>query len=159
MTRKDAIEKFMANVKDSDIVVSSTGMVSRDLYAVKDRDLNFYMQGSMGNALSIGLGLALNTERFVYVLNGDGSALMNLGSLVTCEKLQPKNLLHIILDNNAHNSTGGQPTASDYVDFENIYKNTIVVSVENTPSDSGRIPLSCEEIKNRFMEAIKNTEE
>ena len=65
----------------------------------------------MGLASSIGLGIALkNPKKRIYVFDGDGNILMNLGSLATISKIKPKNLIHIVLDNNSHESTGGQPT-------------------------------------------------
>jgi thiamine pyrophosphate-dependent acetolactate synthase large subunit-like protein len=156
MTRKEVLAELMKEVKEDDIIIASTGMVSRDLYLVKDRPLNFYMLGSMGNALAIGLGLALNTNRRVIVINGDGSALMSLGTMVTHKKLGPKNLRHIILDNNEHSSTGGQFTASDCIDFESLAPDTFTFVVESGKGYSPRIPLTCKEIKTRFMEAFKN---
>jgi phosphonopyruvate decarboxylase len=106
MNRREAIERILDQVDDQDIIVSSTGMTSRELYNIEDRPLNFYMMGSMGNALAIGLGVALNTDRKVHVINGDASALMSLGTMVTHKKLNPANLYHYILDNNCHASTG-----------------------------------------------------
>jgi thiamine pyrophosphate-dependent acetolactate synthase large subunit-like protein len=74
------------------------------------------MIGSMGLASSIGLGLALqNPKKMIYVFDGDGNILMNLGSLTTISKLKPKNFIHIIFDNSSHESTGGQPTSTNKI--------------------------------------------
>ena len=122
MRRIDAIKKIVENLKD-EIVISSAGMISRELYAIKDRPRNFYMLGSMGCALGIGLGIAINSKHKVIVISGDASALMSLGTLVLHKKLNPHNLKHYILDNNCHSSTGGQPTCSDVIDFSKLAPN------------------------------------
>lgn len=95
------------------LVICNIGFPSRELYAAADRPENFYMLGSMGLASSIGLGLALaRPERKVVVLDGDGSVLMNLGTLATIAHHAPDNYLLIILDNCCYGSTGSQPTCT-----------------------------------------------
>ena len=121
MIRKDAIRIVSKLVGDSPII-SANGFISRDLFDVSDKDSNFYMIGSMGLASSIGLGIALKTRKKVYVFDGDGNIMMNLGSLVTIGSLKPKNLIHIVFDNNSHESTGGQPTYSKKIQIDNIAK-------------------------------------
>ncbi len=153
MKRIDAIKRIMKNIKD-EIVISSTGMVSRELYAVKDRPRNFYMQGSMGNALAIGLGIAINSKHKVIVISGDGEVLISLGTLVLHKKLNPRNLKHYILDNNCHSSTGGQPTCSGAINFSKLAPNTEVIKVSKEKGDSLRIPLSPKQILKRFKNAI-----
>ncbi len=97
------------------LLISNIGYPSRELYSVCDRPENFYMLGSMGMASSIGLGLALaRPERKVIVLDGDGSVLMNLGTLATIALHGPKNYLLVILDNCSYGSTGSQPTCTCY---------------------------------------------
>jgi phosphonopyruvate decarboxylase len=103
-------------------VVATTGKLSRELWELDDRDDSkanrFYMVGSMGCAAGFGLGIAqAQPKRPVIVVDGDGALLMKLGSLATIGSLAPKNLHHIVLDNGAHESTGGQPTPSPAVDF------------------------------------------
>jgi phosphonopyruvate decarboxylase len=103
-------------------VVATTGKLSRELWELDDRDDSkanrFYMVGSMGCAAGFGLGIArAQPQRPVVVLDGDGALLMKLGSLATIGALAPHNLHHIVLDNGAHESTGGQPTPSPAVDF------------------------------------------
>jgi len=154
MNRKEAIEKILDEIDDQDIVVSSAGLISRELYDVEDRPLNFYVMGALGNALAIGLGMALNTDRKVFVINGDGSALMSLGTFVTHKKLNPANLYHYILDNNCHESTGGQSTSSDKVDFDSLAPNTKTIKVEKNNTKPLRIPLSGKEIKERFEKEV-----
>ena len=97
--------------------------MSRDLFEVNDKESNFYMIGSMGLASSIGLGIALkNPTKKVFVFDGDGNILMNLGSLVTIGSLKPKNLVHVVFDNNSHESTGNQPTSSSQINLAKIAK-------------------------------------
>ena len=120
MIRKEAIEIVTKEIKNSPIV-SANGFISRDLFNVYDKKNNFYMIGSMGLASSIGLGVAIkNPKKRIFIFDGDGNILMNLGSLVTIGSLKPKNLVHIIFDNSSHESTGGQPTNSKYVKIKKI---------------------------------------
>ena len=124
MIRKDAI-KIISKLVGNDTIISANGFISRDLFEVDDKNSNFYMIGSMGLASSIGLGIALkNSKKKVYIFDGDGNILMNLGSLVTIGSLKPKNLVQIIFDNNSHESTGGQPTNSEKIKINNIAKTT-----------------------------------
>jgi phosphonopyruvate decarboxylase len=104
-----------------DIVVATTGYTGRELYALDDRSNQIYMVGSMGCASSFGLGLALACpDRRVVVLDGDGAALMRLGALATLGYERPANLVHVLLDNGVHESTGGQTTVSRSIDFSAI---------------------------------------
>ena len=122
MIRKEAIEIVSKELKNQ-VVIAANGYISRDLFEVNDKPSNFYMIGSMGLSSSIGLGLALkNPKRRIYVFDGDGNILMNLGSLVTIGSIKPKNLVHIVLDNGIHESTGGQPTNSNNVRIDSLAK-------------------------------------
>ncbi|HPS91957.1 MAG TPA: sulfopyruvate decarboxylase subunit beta [Methanothrix sp.] len=95
------------------LLISNIGYPSRELFSVRDRPENFYMLGSMGLASSIGLGLALaRPERKVMVLDGDGSVLMNLGTLATIAHHAPRNYQLVILDNCCYGSTGSQSTCT-----------------------------------------------
>ena len=106
MIRKEAISIVVKKIGDHP-VISANGLISRDLFEICDRNSNFYMIGSMGLASSIGLGVALkNTKRQIFVFDGDGNILMNLGSLITIGTTKPKNLVHIVFDNSSHESTG-----------------------------------------------------
>lgn len=154
MKRINAIKKIMRNVKD-EIVISSTGMISRELYAVKDRPRNFYMQGSLGCALAIGLGITINSKHKVIVISGDGAVLMSLGTLVLHKKLNPRNLKHYILDNGCQSSTGGQPTCSNAIDFT-LFPNTEIIKVSKEKGDAPRISLLPKQIKERFKNAISD---
>lgn len=103
----------------SPVLVSTTGMISRELYAQGDRDRCFYMQGSMGHAISIGVGYARSDPRSrVVVLDGDGSVLMHLGASALAAGLAPPNLVHVVLDNAAYDSTGGQRAPRTALDWD-----------------------------------------
>jgi len=116
--RRDMLTAIQGAVGSSDVVIATTGYTGRELYACGDRDNQIYMVGSMGCASSVGLGLAIaRPDRRVIVIDGDGAALMHLGALCTIGAQRPENLLHIVLDNGVHESTGGQVTVSDAVDF------------------------------------------
>ena len=109
MRRFEAIQRIMENVND-EIVICNLGHPSQELFAINDRPRNFYMLGSMGLASSVGLGIAMSTDKKVIVIDGDGSVLMNLGSLTTIGANRCKNYVLIIIDNEAYGSTGFQPT-------------------------------------------------
>jgi thiamine pyrophosphate-dependent acetolactate synthase large subunit-like protein len=116
-----AIQKIFQHVQGPDLVLTTTGMISREAFVTNDRPGNFYMLGSMGLLSSFGLGLTLlRPERRVWVLEGDGSALMSMGTLALIPTERPRNLVHIILDNEAYESTGGQPSISSEVDLAEI---------------------------------------
>ena len=133
---KEAIEFISERINNSPIIAAN-GFISRDLFSSSEKKTNFYMIGSMGLASSIGLGIALKKpKKRIFIFDGDGNILMNLSSLVTIGSLQPKNLIHIIFDNNMHESTGGQPTNSNFVNIEKIakacnYNHTFMVRTEN----------------------------
>ena len=119
--RSLAIEKILGHVQPTDLVLSTTGMISREVFVADDRPSNFYMIGSMGLLSSFGLGLAiLSPEQRVFVLEGDGSALMSLGALPLIAAEKPTNLVHIILDNEAYESTGSQPSISSGLDLAQV---------------------------------------
>ena len=184
MIRKEAVQIVCDNIKN-DIIVSANGFISRDLYSSLEKNTNFYMIGSMGLASSIGLGIALKKpKKRIFVFDGDGNILMNLGSLVTIGTLQPKNLIHIIFDNKIHESTGGQPTQTNKINIAKIAKMTnytifsaktekslenilkkiqkmkgpilIHVLIKKSKERTSRVEIAPKKIKNRFMNAIKN---
>jgi sulfopyruvate decarboxylase subunit beta len=179
MKRIDAIKRITKQLKD-ELVICNIGFPSRELYAVKDSATHFYMLGSMGMASSIGLGLALAQKRKVVALDGDGSLLMNLGSLVTIFNQNPENFILVVLDNECYGSTGSQCTYASTVDLSRVaeavgFKNTfsfqedwnfgevikavgpvfVHVKVEAGNADVPVIDMDSEEIKERFMEELK----
>ena len=119
-TRAAVLERFLAIVPEEAAVVATTGKCGRELFTLADREQHLYQVGSMGGASGMGLGIALNSPRPVVVLDGDGAALMKLGSLATIGAHAPERLIHVILDNGVHDSTGGQATVSASVDFAGV---------------------------------------
>ncbi|MEC9376090.1 MAG: phosphonopyruvate decarboxylase [Pseudomonadota bacterium] len=122
-TRNEMIRAIQSLTQESTgaIVIASTGYTGRELYACEDRANQFYMVGSMGCAISVGLGVAISQPaRKVVVLDGDGAALMRLGAQTTVGYENVKNLVHVLLDNAIHESTGGQATVSHSVNFCSI---------------------------------------
>lgn len=183
MIRKEAIEIAAKEIGNFPII-SANGYISRDLFESYEKKSNFYMIGSMGLASSIGLGVALkNSKKRVYIFDGDGNILMNLGSLVTIGALKATNIVHFVFDNSSHESTGGQPTPSSQIKIEKIAKaagytvfNTktkkglknitkknnhtkgpimILVNVKKSNYVSKRVSLHPVEICNRFMNSIR----
>ena len=183
MNALDVCHKMIAVAAD-DPVVASLGHPAYDLFAAGDRAANFYTWGSMGLASSIGLGLAIaQPSRRVFVLDGDGSLLMNLGSLATIGWTRPANLVLLVLDNQRYATTGGQQTATAHgTDLEAAARAmgiaetatvdsvpgleatlsqvtlrpgpwVIVCNVEDS-TPHARPPLDCVFIKQRFMSAI-----
>ncbi len=116
-TRADTLRKFLEIAPAEAGVVATTGYCGRELFTLADRAQHLYQVGSMGCAAGMALGIALNTERPVAVLDGDGAALMKMGTMASIGAYHPRNLVHILLDNAAHESTGGQMTVSPAVDF------------------------------------------
>ena len=178
MARYEAIKEIM-ECHDEELVICNIGFPSRELYEINDRPKNFYMIGSMGLASSIGLGLALaKPYEDVVVIDGDGSLLMNMGSLVTVFANNPSNLTWIVIDNGAYGSTGNQDTYAQVVDLVDIargvgFKNSyysndvnlkefiksddasfIVYRTEAGNSDAPIIDLDPITIKERFMKSI-----
>ena len=115
--RIDLLRCVQAIVPAEAAVVATTGRTGRELFTCEDRPQQLYQVGSMGCASAMGLGIALNTARPVVVLDGDGAALMKLGTMATIGAHAPGNLIHVVLDNGVHDSTGGQATVSPNVDF------------------------------------------
>jgi len=180
MRRYDAI-RIIAEYLNEEAVISNIGVPSKELYAAKDRNLNFYMLGSLGQASPIGLGVALNTKRETMVLDGDGSLLMSNVLPVVAEK-KPENLSIVCLDNGTWGSTGDQPAPS-YGDMElkaisagvettmkvhteeelrsaleRLYEEAgprfLHVMVKQGNIEVENIKLSAEQIKRRFTEAM-----
>ena len=184
MIRKEAIN-IVAEKIGNQPIISANGFISRDLFDAYDRNSNFYMIGSMGLASSIGLGVALkSTKKKIFVFDGDGNILMNLGSLVTIAATKPKNLIHVVFDNSSHESTGGQPTVSKKIQIDSLaktlkyktYKTTtkrelkmildkikkikgpilILIKISQSKTTSKRVDINAVEIKQRFMKSLEN---
>lgn len=118
-SRSEVLREVIAHTRsDSSVVLASTGFCGRELYALDDRPNQLYMVGSMGCVVPLALGLALaRPDLRVIALDGDGAALMRLGAFATVGAYAPPNLWHLLLDNGAHDSTGGQATVSARISF------------------------------------------
>jgi phosphonopyruvate decarboxylase len=120
-SRRELLAAVLRGTSTDDVVIATTGYTGRELYALGDRPNQLYLVGSMGCASSVGLGLACAApSRRVIVVDGDGAALMHLGAMATLGHERPSNLVHVILDNEAHDSTGAQPTVSATADLARV---------------------------------------
>lgn len=121
-SRREALERVIAHTPlDSTVVLASTGFCGRELYALDDRPNQLYMVGSMGCVMPLALGLSLaRPDLHVVALDGDGAALMRMGAFATLGAYGRGNLTHLLLDNGAHDSTGGQATVSPQVSFAGV---------------------------------------
>lgn len=130
LSREEALEKIVLGLKDNDIIVSTTGKASRELFELREKygqshEKDFLTVGSMGHSLSIAMGIALeHPDKTVYCIDGDGSLLMHMGGLAIAGSMSPKNLKHIVINNGSHDSVGGQPTVGFDIDMQQIAKGT-----------------------------------
>jgi len=125
LEREEAIRQILALSSPDDLVVSTTGKASREVFELRAQSgqaqRDFLTVGGMGHTASIALGVALGRpERRVLCLDGDGSVLMHMGALPVIGSLRPRKLVHVLLNNGAHESVGGQPTVADKIDFKAI---------------------------------------
>ena len=140
MSREEAIQTVAAALSEKDSIVSTTGMISRELFEYRaamnqGHERDFLTVGSMGHASQIALGIALaQPERRVWCFDGDGAAIMHMGSMAIVANKAPKNYVHVVFNNGAHDSVGGQPTVGLKIDLPAVakavgYKH--VISVDN----------------------------
>lgn len=128
MQREEAIRIIVDTLNEDDVIVSTTGKISRELFGYRktmNNDLgnDFYTIGSMGHCSAIALEIAKQKpEKRVYIFEGDGSVIMHAGTLATIGNYGSENLIHVVFDNNSYESTGGQPTVSDTIDIARIAK-------------------------------------
>ena len=126
MAREEAIQLVVASLDENDAIVSTTGMISRELFEYRTtmnegHERDFLTVGSMGHASQIALGIALAKEnRKVWCLDGDGACIMHMGSMAIVAQKAPKNFVHVIFNNGAHDSVGGQPTVGLKIDFKGV---------------------------------------
>ena len=129
-SRAQAMGALLEQLGDQPLIVCN-GFPSREAFKLGDRPTHFYMIGSMGVASAIGLGVALcKPDRKVVVFDGDGNVLMGMGSLATVGALKPRNLIHVVFDNEVYGSTGDQPTLSRTVRLDHVAKAAGYVNVE-----------------------------
>lgn len=130
LSREDAIKLVINELGDKDIVVSTTGMASRELFEYReqlkqDHSRDFLTVGSMGHSSQIALGIALSKpDRQVFCLDGDGAVIMHMGSLGIIGSESPKNFKHVVINNGSHDSVGGQPTVAFDIDIIAIAENS-----------------------------------
>jgi phosphonopyruvate decarboxylase len=126
MNREQALEIVLDNLDSNAIIVSTTGKTSREVFEIREKkkqghEQDFLTVGSMGHCSAIALGIAIaKPNREVVCIEGDGSMLMHLGSLTSIASLRPKNFRHIIMNNEVHESVGGQDTAAKKLDLSAI---------------------------------------
>ena len=139
LSREEAIQTVAATLGEKDCIVSTTGMISRELFEYRTamnqgHERDFLTVGSMGHASQIALGIALaQPQRRVWCFDGDGATIMHMGSMAIVASKEPKNYVHVIFNNGAHDSVGGQPTVGLKIDLPTIakavgYKATISVA-------------------------------
>lgn len=121
VSRYEAIRMIAERSDEKTLLVATTGMPARELFAVADRPANLYLMGSLGHAMAVGLSLATERPDFkVVVIDGDGSVIMHMGSLSMIGYYKPKNFIHVVLDNEAYESTGNQDTTSVNTEFTEV---------------------------------------
>ncbi len=123
MTREEAIRKVASNIEDNACIVSTTGMISRELFEARvawnqGHERDFLTVGSMGHASQIALGIALQKpDRRVYCFDGDGASIMHMGNMAIAASMKCRNFVHVVFNNGAHDSVGGQPTVGLKIDL------------------------------------------
>ncbi len=128
MTREEAIQKVALNIEDNACIVSTTGMISRELFEARtawsqSHERDFLTVGSMGHASQIALGIALQKpDRKIYCFDGDGASLMHMGNMAITASMNCKNYMHVVFNNGAHDSVGGQPTIGLKIDLCGVAK-------------------------------------
>ena len=128
MSREEAIQTVAASLGAKDVVVSTTGMISRELFEYRtamnqSHERDFLTVGSMGHASQIALGIALEKEdRKIWCFDGDGASIMHMGSMAIVANKAPKNFIHVVFNNGAHDSVGGQPTVGLKIDLPAVAK-------------------------------------
>lgn len=128
MSREEAIRAVAASMPDDAVIVSTTGMISRELFEYRTamgqgHERDFLTVGSMGHASMIALGIALqHPERKVYCFDGDGASIMHMGNMAIVGSKHPNNYVHVVFNNGAHDSVGGQPTVGHKIDLVGIAK-------------------------------------
>jgi phosphonopyruvate decarboxylase len=126
LTRESALEKLLLKLPEDSIIVSTTGKTSREIFEIREKNNQLHNQdfltvGSMGHCSSIALGISISKPRNnVFCIDGDGAMLMHLGAISSVASLKPKNFKHILLNNEAHESVGGQKTVASKIDLASI---------------------------------------
>ena len=128
MTREEAIQIVAASLGEKDVIVSTTGMISRELFETRTawkqgHERDFLTVGSMGHASQIALGIAMEkADRKIWCFDGDGASIMHMGNMAIVASKHPKNYVHVVFNNGAHDSVGGQPTVGLKIDLPSVAK-------------------------------------
>jgi len=152
LDREEAIKTIVPLLDDEDIIVSTTGKTSRELFELREElkqghNKDFLTVGSMGHSSSIALGIALEKpDRNVYCFDGDGALIMHLGALSTIGDIRPENFKHIVFNNFAHDSVGGQPTARN-------------INIPLIAKSNGYVKVFSAENKHQIIDSIKQMKE
>ena len=156
LSRENALKTVIEQMDENDVAVSTTGMLSRELYELREQknqghSQDFLTVGSMGHASQIALTVALNKpERKIYCFDGDGAMLMHLGGLPTIGNRKPSNYVHIIFNNEAHDSVGGQPTIAGKMDIGALAR-SVGYAFTAKASNEGEI--------HAFFQSVKSVDE
>ena len=143
LTREHAAEIILSAVSDTDLIVSTTGKLSREIYEIRERnhqphDRDFLTVGSMGHAASIALGMAERLpDRYIWCLDGDGAVLMHLGAMALIGQRRPAYFIHVVINNGAHETVGGMPVCSGVLNLPALAKAagySAVLSADSGPS-------------------------
>ena len=164
MIREEIIEHIV-NVTGEDPIVSTTGKASRELFEIREarsqgHQYDFLTVGSMGHTSSIALGVAINKpDEKIWCIDGDGSALMHMGSLAVAGNVNPDNLVHIVINNSSHETVGGMPTVASTMDLVNIAKScgySYAVSVDNFDDLDKELKLAKSRNELSFIEILSS---
>ncbi|MCP4756658.1 MAG: phosphonopyruvate decarboxylase [Proteobacteria bacterium] len=185
-SRIEALQVILKAKLPRDVMIATTGKTGRELYTLDDAENHLYMVGSMGSTSSFSLGLALNIpDRRVFCIDGDASILMRMGNLASIGAYSPQNLVHIVLDNEVNDSTGGQSTPTKGISlalvakacgYSTVYSSDQLVELESqltdlprtqfpvfihfrikkgSPKDLGRPKIKPFEVKRRLMNHLQ----
>ena len=168
LLREEVIQLFTESILNKDVIVSTTGLASRELFEFRastnqNHSQDFLTVGGMGHASQIALGIAIQKkDRRVYCLDGDGALLMHMGSLVTNGSLKRQNFTHVLLNNSSHESVGGQPTPCNNIKIHKIAKEVgfafyetvrtkeeLITCIKNTQNFKGSVFIDVK-LKNGF---------
>ena len=163
MFREESLEIILNNLPSSSIIVSTTGKTSREIFEIREKRgqshrQDFLSVGSMGHCSSIALGIAVaKPDRKVVCIDGDGAFIMHMGNLSTVGKLNPKNFYHILVNNQVHESVGGQATSARFIDIPDLVKANGYNNVFYTDNEQ-ELTLQINELINRagpnFLEVL-----
>ena len=147
MSREEAIQAVAASLGEKDVIVSTTGMISRELFEYRAQkgeghERDFLTVGSMGHASQIALGIAMEkNDRKVWCFDGDGATIMHMGSMAIVASKSPANYVHVVFNNGAHDSVGGQPTVGLKIDLPAVaravgYKDALTADSKESLADA-----------------------